>query len=326
MTLSDNVFRKFGLTTENHTKFIVYVPVVAVRCGTLLHPMLVKDIFASSCNNIKFIVYVPLVAVQCRTLLQPMLDVVWKSSVELIDYAGNVLAAFGKSMTPQEFAPRLHCFLRCYATCLTSLTSLTTNSVIASVHYDTPVVTHHRDYVQIFWPGSSNRDTSWNRCRTKNHEHFSQPIRRLVSNSVIIIVSRVVFRFDDDQFIVTTRYASLCWICHHSNSIRITNWAVLLQKTWHLTTSPNLTFVLKDDVESSAERKRRNRCLNEDLVAIMVNYGVVLLLGVVSLMSTTRENLTKGKRKGNRSKSSEHLRHGNSCILRRIIRSQLRSG
>jgi hypothetical protein len=47
-------------------------------------------------------------------------------------------------------------------------------------------------------------------------------------------------------------------------------------------------------------------------------------LGVVSLMSTTRENLTEGKRKGNRSQSSEHLRPGNNCILRRIIRSQLR--
>ncbi len=50
----------------------------------------------------------------------------------------------------------------------------------------------------------------------------------------------------------------------------------------------------------------------------------MLLLDVVSLMSTTRENLSKGKRKGNRSQSSGHLRPGNNCILRRIIRSQLR--
>jgi hypothetical protein len=50
----------------------------------------------------------------------------------------------------------------------------------------------------------------------------------------------------------------------------------------------------------------------------------VLLLGVVSLMSTTRENLLKGKRKGNRSQSSEHLRPGDNFILRRIIRSQSR--
>ena len=52
----------------------------------------------------------------------------------------------------------------------------------------------------------------------------------------------------------------------------------------------------------------------------------MLLLGVVSLMSTTRENLTKGKRKGNRSRSSEHLRPATNynCMLRRIIRSQLR--
>jgi hypothetical protein len=52
----------------------------------------------------------------------------------------------------------------------------------------------------------------------------------------------------------------------------------------------------------------------------------VLLLGVVSLMSTTRENLTKGKRKGNRSQSSEHIRPATNynCMLRRIIRSQLR--
>ena len=49
-----------------------------------------------------------------------------------------------------------------------------------------------------------------------------------------------------------------------------------------------------------------------------------MLLGVVSLMSTTRENLSKGKRKGNRSQSSEHLRPGNNCILRRITRSQSR--
>jgi hypothetical protein len=34
-------------------------------------------------------------------------------------------------------------------------------------------------------------------------------------------------RFDADQVIVTTRYASLCWICHHSNSIRITNWLMM---------------------------------------------------------------------------------------------------
>ncbi|EFX72754.1 hypothetical protein DAPPUDRAFT_254045 [Daphnia pulex] len=54
---------------------------------------------------------------------------------------------------------------------------------------------------------------------------------------------------------------------------------------------------------------------------IKVNYGVVLLL---ELMSTTRKNLTKGKRKGSRSQSSEHLRPVNNCILRRIIRSQLR--
>ncbi|XP_046655489.1 uncharacterized protein LOC124349040 isoform X1 [Daphnia pulicaria] len=50
----------------------------------------------------------------------------------------------------------------------------------------------------------------------------------------------------------------------------------------------------------------------------MVNYGVVSLPGVVSLMSTTRENCIKGKSKGDRSQSSEHLRPGNSCILRRI--------
>ncbi|EFX74562.1 hypothetical protein DAPPUDRAFT_251771 [Daphnia pulex] len=55
-----------------------------------------------------------------------------------------------------------------------------------------------------------------------------------------------------------------------------------------------------------------------------VDYGIVLLLGVVSLMSTTRENLLKGKIKGNRSQSSEHLRPGNNCILRRITRSQSR--
>ncbi|EFX82268.1 hypothetical protein DAPPUDRAFT_241528 [Daphnia pulex] len=55
-----------------------------------------------------------------------------------------------------------------------------------------------------------------------------------------------------------------------------------------------------------------------------VNYGVLLLLGVGSLMSTTRENLTKGKEKGNGSQSSEHLRPYSSCILRRITRSQSR--
>jgi hypothetical protein len=56
-------------------------------------------------------------------------------------------------------------------------------------------------------------------------------------------------------------------------------------------------------------------------VCCIVNYGVVLLPGVVSLMSTTRENCIKGKRTGDRSQSSEHLRPGISCILRRITRS-----
>ncbi|EFX82362.1 hypothetical protein DAPPUDRAFT_101685 [Daphnia pulex] len=64
---------RFVKNTSGQLKFIVYVPVVTARCGTLLHPMLVKDIFASSCINIKFIVYVPVIAVRCGTLLQPML-------------------------------------------------------------------------------------------------------------------------------------------------------------------------------------------------------------------------------------------------------------
>jgi hypothetical protein len=66
---------------------------------------------------------------------------------------------------------------------------------------------------------------------------------------------------------------------------------------------------------------------NVQIVYCIVNYGVVSLPGVVSLMSTTREkseNCIKGKSKGDRSQSSEHLRPGNSCILRRITRSQSR--
>ncbi|EFX61561.1 hypothetical protein DAPPUDRAFT_272774, partial [Daphnia pulex] len=50
-------------------------------------------------------------------------------------------------------------------------------------------------------------------------------------------------------------------------------------------------------------QKERPVCISieghGDHYLIMV-LSVVLLLGVVSLMSTTRENLTKGKRKGNR--------------------------
>jgi hypothetical protein len=51
----------------------------------------------------------------------------------------------------------------------------------------------------------------------------------------------------------------------------------------------------------------------------------VLLPGVVSLMSTTREICIKGKRKVDRSQSSEHIRPVNNCILRRINRSQSQS-
>jgi hypothetical protein len=95
---------------------------------------------------------------------------------------------------------------------------------------------------------------------------------------------------------------------------------------------------------------------NFQIVYCIVNYGVLLLPGVVSSMSTTREFCIKGKRKttevnqvsicvssccivdvdyerilykrkekDNRSQSSEHLRPVKNCILRRINRSQSQS-
>jgi hypothetical protein len=63
---------------------------------------------------------------------------------------------------------------------------------------------------------------------------------------------------------------------------------------------------------------------NVQIVYCIVNYGVVLLPGVASLMSTAREICIKGKRIGDRSQSSEHLRPVKNRILRRINRLQLR--
>jgi hypothetical protein len=65
--------------------------------------------------------------------------------------------------------------------------------------------------------------------------------------------------------------------------------------------------------------------INVQIVYCIVNYGVVLLPGVVSLMSTTRENLIKGEiRRKNSVEFSLHIRPGNNGILCRITSSQSR--